>query len=198
MQISPVADVLARHHAVVAESDVAAALDAGFREGWLRPDPTPTAALSRDARAVLTKHGGLPASTRQAVRDNASRVMSRLAMEMSTALTTSQVAELLGIDPTRVRHRLSEGSLYALPTREGRSRRFPAWQFDGGGVLPHLKRVLDALPAGLHPLEVAGFFSTRHDVLEVDEQSVSARDWLVGGGDPQPVVALAAALHAGT
>ena len=54
--------------------------------------------------------------------------------------------------------------------------------------VPHADRVLALLPDGMHPLELASFFTTpRHDLV-IDGEEVSVQDWLLRGGDPQPVL----------
>ena len=54
--------------------------------------------------------------------------------------------------------------------------------------VPHADQVIALLPDGMHPLELASFFTTpRHDLV-MDGAEVSVRDWLLHGGDPQPVL----------
>lgn len=54
--------------------------------------------------------------------------------------------------------------------------------------------VLAALPKGLHPAEVEGFLVNANPNLAIDDEVVSARDWLLRGGDVGRIVALAESL----
>ncbi len=82
--------------------------------------------------------------------------------------------------------------MYAI--RVGRSNRLPLWQFTSDGVLPHLPRVLTALPANLHPLEVHAFFTLPAEELSSGTVPMSPGAWLGAGGAPAAVVELAASL----
>lgn len=177
--------VLARHDLNLTVTDVARGLDEALEHfeslGWTRTAPNSTSAFLRE-------HGGIPDVA--SPPEVHSGVVARHAVSVAQALTTGQVADLLGIDPSRVRHRVRQAHLYAVPgtTRE---RRLPMWQFDGASVVPGLREVLVALPRGLHPLEVAGFMLTSQPELDVDGEPVSPRDWLRHGGDVSAVAALA-------
>jgi hypothetical protein len=122
-------------------------------------------------------------------------VTANLAEQLQTSLTVAEVGAVLGISDSRVRHRVHEGALYAF--KAAHQLRLPRWQFDDGSPLPGLRVVLAALDPGLHPLEVTGFMTTPQSDLEVLENAVSPRDWLIGGGDPAAVAALGAAIGAG-
>jgi hypothetical protein len=139
----------------------------------------------------LQKHGG--------VSDNRMALFqSRLetSLMQSTAIheteTAAQVAIRLGKSRSRVLHRISEGAMYAFPSRgKGNERRIPTWQFDDGKVVPHLGEVLAALPEDFSPLEIRAFFmNARVDEPGIDEP-VTVREWLLSGADPSPIVELA-------
>ena len=189
-----VAQVLARHGGAVTERELADALDDLFASKVLDPPvPAEQAPLSQGARDVLADHGGIAAAPAGRVAHQRAMTVARTGLQTALALTTAQVAQRLGIDVTRVRHRLRDRALYALPTT-GRGRRFPSWQFVDGQVLPHLAAVLRSLPADLHPLEVEGFFTRPMDDLELEGAAVSPSRWLLAGGDPAPVARAARAL----
>lgn len=187
-----VAQVLADHDSDLSESDLAEALEWGFSVGLLRTRPT---GLSAEARGFLATHGGLPPVPDNAWLSGMVSTVVRSAFADQDAWSTTQVSEHLGVDASRIRHRARDGGLYALPDTGMRAKRFPRWQFTETGVMPHLREVLTALPGGLHPLEVDGFFTTAQDILVVDEQVLTPQLWLAAGGNPVPVVGLAAALH---
>ncbi len=102
------------------------------------------------------------------------------------------MAELLGVDKSRVSQRVTERSLYAF--NAGDDRCFPHWQLTGGRALPGLKTVLRELDVTLHPLAVDHWFTTANVDLEIDGEPVSPAFWLATGGDPQVTAHLAADL----
>jgi hypothetical protein len=109
---------------------------------------------------------------------------------LETSLTTSQAAELLKVDVSRIRQRLRERSLYGIEY-DG-ERRLPRFQFERQQVLPGLRDVLAALPEGLNPLDVAEWFLSPNPDLELGNDSpLSPRNWLLRGEPVAAVVALA-------
>lgn len=105
------------------------------------------------------------------------------------SLSAAEAAQRLGIDSSRVRHRLSKGSLLGFMI--GGKRRLPAWQFTDDPkqpVLPGLSLVISALPQDMHPASVQNFMSTPQEDLLIDDHEVTPVEWLRLGGDPQEVV----------
>lgn len=118
--------------------------------------------------------------------------VAAMADQLASSLTIESAASLLGVDRTRVSHRIRQGELSAF--RLGRQQRLPRWQFHESAtkvsVLPGLAVVLAALPRGLHPLSVEGFFTTP----DPDLGDATPRQWLAGGGEPAIVAQEAATL----
>ena len=175
----------------VSEDEFVANLSLELRAG-------PDAAASRLTAAeesVLLERGGIAKrgederAVQKAVLRSAS---SNLAEQTRGSLSVEQAAKLLLVDGSRVRHRVRDRALYAF--KIGTSLRLPTWQFDGHDVIPGLRAVLAALPADLHPLEVAGFMTTPDPDLAIADEARSPRDWLAGGGEVGPVVELATQL----
>ena len=81
------------------------------------------------------------------------------------------VADLLGVDRTRISQRLTERSLYSF--QSGDERLYPKWQFDKRKTLRGLKTVLGALDPALHPLVVDHWFRTPNVDLDVNEAALS-------------------------
>jgi hypothetical protein len=138
---------------------------------------------------VLRTEGVDPAGgDAQAVGD------SRLAFLelLHRARTAKEASELLGVSQSRVRQRLGARGLYGV--KVAGDWRLPAWQFVGGDVVPGLDRVLGRLSPDLHPLTVQGFMLTPQPELATAADDLSPLDWLIGGGDPEPVAALGADL----
>lgn len=170
----------------VAEEEFAAELTRDLRAA---PDAA-ASGLTDTEETFLRKHGGIgplgdARETRRAVLRAAS---SNLAEQTRQSLSVGQAAKLLLVDGSRVRHRVRDRALYAF--KIGAGLRLPTWQFERDQAIPGLRAVLAALPADLHPLEVAGFMTTPDPDLALADEPTSPRDWLAGGGEPAAVVEL--------
>jgi hypothetical protein len=110
---------------------------------------------------------------------------------IETSYTTSEAADYLKLDISRIRQRLRERSLFGLEY-DG-ERRLPRFQFERKQVLPGLREVIGALPRDLHPLDVAEWFLLRNPDLEDADQPepLSPREWLLRGNPVAAVVVLA-------
>lgn len=125
------------------------------------------------------------------------RVHARAAAAFAGLLTRSvpgdaAVAELLGVDRSRVSQRLTERSLYSF--HHGDDRYYPRWQFQGTMVMRGMRDVLRALDESLHPLTVDHWFTTPSRELLVDGEPVAPAAWLAIGGKVDAVSAVAADL----
>jgi hypothetical protein len=108
---------------------------------------------------------------------------------LETSYTTSEASKYLRVDVSRVRQRLREGTLFGIEY-EG-ERRLPRFQFERRQVLPGLREVMAALPAGLSALDVAQWFLAPNADLEAGERDLSPREWLLRGKPVDAVVVLA-------
>lgn len=177
----------------VDESVVVDALEELRVQGWLTAAPPP---LAEAETSFLTTHGGVRDDREALVR---ARVASRVRAVTVDGenMTVDQVAELLGVSASRVRHRIGEGSIYAYPsTRHGVARRIPYWQFHDRLPIPHLASVLAELPDDYRPSETRDFvLNAEVDDPVRDTTTVPLLEWLRDGGDPEPARELAAAQH---
>jgi len=155
-------------------------------------DPRPADYFSVDQQTALAGVGLDLAPQRAGERDPRARAVALQAVLRDTALTVAGAAERIGVDTSRIRHRLAAGRLVGWKDRGG--WRLPVWQFTDADVLPGLEAVLAAVPADQPPLVVAGFMTTRQADLEVDGSPVMPRDYLLATGDPAPVARLVAVL----
>jgi hypothetical protein len=155
-------------------------------------DPTPGEYFSVDQRAALTDIGLDLAPLRPGERDGRARAVALQAVLRDTALTVAGAAERIGVDASRVRHRLAARGLVGWKDRGG--WRLPVWQFTDDDVLPGLEAVLAAVPDDQPPLVVAGFMTTRQADLRVGGSSATPREYLLATGDPRPVARLVAML----
>jgi excisionase family DNA binding protein len=113
-----------------------------------------------------------------------------------SALSTGQVAEMLGVGVSRIRQRIRERTLLAL--KNGREVRVPGVQFEAGVDVPGLRRVLPNIPVGIKPLEVLSWLVTpTSDLEDTTGRPRSPREYLLDSGDAETVLALVDGLHSG-
>lgn len=147
--------------------------------------------LSAGDRAYLDEFAGLePASDEEVARLLARRA-ALATSEVAQALDRGQVGERLGVSPSRVSHRHAAGGLFAFRVGPAKTL-YPDWQFTADGTIPGLPQVVEALPGGVPAALVRRFMTEPDDALEIGEEVVSPRAWLLQGGDVARVVALAA------
>ncbi|MFI7678934.1 DNA-binding protein [Actinophytocola sp. NPDC049390] len=173
---------------VEADEFVALVEDAAKR---LSPvDPRPGDYFSVEQRAVLGSVGLDLSPQRHGERDVRARTVALQAVLRDTALTVAGAAERIGVDASRIRHRLAEGQLVGWKDRGG--WRLPVWQFTDDDVLPGLATVLADVPADQPALVVAAFMTTPQAAL--GDPPVTPRDWLLAGGAPEKIAALVSVL----
>lgn len=191
--ISPsmtIAGVLSRRGIPTSERDLAQALERALGHYLSSPGSAP---LSAKATAAL-RSGGLDLDATGAYAATAARTAADYAALVATSLSVPAAAARLGVDGSRVRHRIQAGELWALRTPGGR-RLLPLLQFGAEGLLPGLPEVLRSLPEDLHPLEQSAFLTGRRPELRLHGREQSPVEWLSRGGDPAAVVDLAAGLR---
>src|SRR5664279_4638882 len=143
--MASVAEVLAEHALAAREDQVAREL----RVLLNTVRSSSARSISAAEEAFLDEFGGVPEADGAQLADLDARSVARAVLEVAEWLSRAQVARLLAIDPSRVSHRLRQGDLLAYAGARG-ARRFPDWQFEDGSVLPHLRELSAALPAGAH------------------------------------------------
>lgn len=122
-------------------------------------------------------------------------VAGHVAHLTASAFTGEQVAAGLGVSSSRVRQKRLVGELWAMPGRQGWL--FPRVQFETddagcqGQRVRGLDQVFKALPAGLHPIGIAGFLRTPQPD-QFDDRPMTPVEWLCDGGDIGRVVTAAA------
>jgi hypothetical protein len=153
-------------------------------------DPRPGDYFSADQHDVLESVGLDLSPQRAGERDVRARTVALQAVLRDTALTVAGAAERIGVDSSRVRHRLAAGQLVGWKDRGG--WRLPVWQFTDDDVLPGLATVLAAVPADQPALVVAAFMTTPQEAL--GDPPATPRDWLLAGGPPARVASLMSVL----
>ncbi len=154
------------------------------------PAAAPGHGLSEGELAALRKVG---LETRAWAGDDAADPLTRTIVDymalVETGLTTARAAAMIGVDSSRIRQRLRERTLFGIEY-EGEWR-LPRLQFERKKVLPGLNVVLPTLPHDMNPLDVATWFLEPNADLEMAAAPTSPRAWLLRGGAPAAVVAIA-------
>ncbi|MGH2356278.1 MAG: DNA-binding protein [Chloroflexota bacterium] len=151
--------------------------------------------LTPEEVAALERGGLRPAPPPEGVRRVLARSAAEYAALIGSAYTVAETAHLLGIDGSRIRHRLAAHTLYGV--KHTGSWRLPRFQFDGDRLVPGIEHIFPSLEPGMHPLAITRWFTAPDPDLALDGIALSPRDWLLAGGDPQMVAAITADLGLG-
>lgn len=144
----------------------------------------------------ILEEGGFPkVPDRVSLGENLAIVAGEVGVMIASALTQSQAAQLLGVDQSRIRQRISQGTLYTIAGGNN-VKVLPRFQFTADGVLPGLEKVLAVINKEAHPIAVQRFFLTvSSDLFSAELQAnLTPRDWLITGHSPDAVVRMAADL----
>ncbi len=172
---------------VTAQEFLSLVEDAAKRLTPVQADPA--AHFTESERNALSA-AGLDLSTfDEGEADPRARTVAERAVLRDTALSVGQAATRIGVDGSRIRHRVASRHLIGWKDRGG--WRLPAWQFTEDDVLPSLETVLAAMPADQPTLVLANFMTTPQDDLLLGDRPVSPREWLIAGGDARRVAELA-------
>lgn len=155
------------------------------------PNPDPSHYFSPDQRAALADVGLDLSPRHEDEPDFRARTVAAHAVLADSALNVLEAAQALGVDDSRIRHRLKEGRLTGW---KDQGWRLPSWQFNGSGVLPGLEVVLRAVPEDQPALVVAAFMNTPQADLVISDRPATPRQWLLSGGDPEVLARLVATL----
>jgi hypothetical protein len=142
-----------------------------------------------DERGLWERVGADFGDAAAAPRSRAKMVVAFAELLGRSVRGDAAVAEILGVDRSRISQRVAEPSLYAVAA--GQDRCYPEWQFNGPKVLRGLRDVLAVLDHALHPLTVDHWFTTDNLELLADGEPTSPVTWLATGGTIAAVVALA-------
>jgi len=154
----------------------------------------PATSLTTAERDALRRGGMDLVPVEWGREDPLLRTAAEYAVLFASAYTVAQTAELLQVEPSRIRQRLAADTLYGV--KERGSWRLPRFQFEGGRLVPNIGPVLARLRDGLHPVGVWRWFTTANPDLVVgeDETPVSPLEWLRAGFDAARVADLAGEL----
>src|SRR5699024_2023033 len=157
------------------------------------PSPEPAHYFTSEQRAALVDVGLDLSAQAPDEPDQRARAVAAHAVLSEGSLTVSEAAIKLGVDDSRVRHRLAQRRLTGWK-EPGGGWRMPAWQFTNSSVLPGLETVLHAVPDDQPALVVAAFMGTPQSDLVINERPATPRQWLLAGGAPELVAEIVAPL----
>ncbi len=129
--------------------------------------------------------------------DPLAQTVAEYAALLKSSLSTAEAAKRLGVDPSRIRQRLTSEPPTLYGIRIGASWYIPELQFDGNELVRGIGEVVSQLDPELHPVAVLRWLTTPSPDLPADEaqgRNLSPRDWLRLGLPIQPVADLAANL----
>jgi hypothetical protein len=191
-------EYLHEHGVVVGEGEFLALVRETF-EGIAEKDlwAEPELELPPEELEVL-RSGGF-STTREALGcdDPVFRGALDFSALIASALSAKQAATMLGVDPSRIRQRLTGRPRSLFGVKRHGEWLLPRFQFSGETEVPGISRIAPHLDPHLNPVAVARWFLSPNPDLVVDEgdgQPVSPRDWLVSGHSSEDVVRLAEGL----
>ncbi|HEV8579359.1 MAG TPA: hypothetical protein VGX68_09785 [Thermoanaerobaculia bacterium] len=156
----------------------------------------------RDSRTDLTRseaealeQGGFVLEPRSSGKaDPLAETVAEYAALLKSSLSTSEAAKRLGVDPSRIRQRLTSDPPTLYGIRIGAGWYIPEFQFDRDELIRGVGEVIAQLHPELHPVAVLRWFTSPNPDLSTDEPNsgnLSPRDWLRLGFPVQPVIELA-------
>jgi hypothetical protein len=152
--------------------------------------------LTREEAEAL-EQGGFMLGDGRGAEDPLATTVAEYAALLDSSLSTGEAAKRLGVDPRRIRQRLTSQPPTLYGVRIGSGWYIPEFQFDGDKVVQGIDEVVSHLDPELHPVAVYRWFTSPSPDLPMDEPSgrnLSPRDWLRLGLPVQPVSDLASNL----
>lgn len=156
----------------------------------------PGRGLTREEEDVLREAGSLQVALPPLAERASVSTADRLQRLLADALTAKQAAAALDLSPGRIRQLI--GSRGVLAVQGAGGWKLPRFQFvgdSGGRIMRGLDKILEVLPADVHPLAVQAFLEQPHPDLDIDGEPHAPKAWLEGGGSVERVVELARDLH---
>jgi hypothetical protein len=150
--------------------------------------------LPEEEVKLLEKGGFRVSPARQGKRDPLARTVAEFAALLKSSLSTAEAAKRLGVDPSRVRQRLTADRPTLYGVRVGAEWVLPELQFDRDRLVPGFGEVVSRLDPELHPVAVQRWFTTPNPDLTAESlgpRTLSPRDWLLAGQPVANVVRLA-------
>lgn len=183
-------EVLARHDVGISAEEFLRDLDSALAE-VSGPDTEP---LSEVEASFLAEHGGtrtaevIEGDARAARQQRAAAVARESTGALTSTMSITGAAALMGVDRSRISQMLSHRRLWAFSM--GRNRRIPRWQFAGGVPSAQPQPCHRGHPVWPRPQSIEGLMTTER--RECD--GATPAEFLADGGDPHAVAALVSGL----
>ncbi|MEQ8762547.1 MAG: hypothetical protein RL885_01380 [Planctomycetota bacterium] len=181
------------HGLDVSPTDLPPMVEVAIREMMATLFPEDGLSDLPQAEIEVLKRGGFDTEPRRLRRkDPLARTIASYAALLETSLTTREAGERLGVNPSRIRQKLTSKppSLYGIHA-DGKWR-LPLFQFTAKGVVPGIEEAIANLDSDLHPVAVYHWFTAPNPDLQVDEEPLTPLDWFRSGQDPEVAARLAA------
>ena len=176
--------------------EVRALLDsASLAENTASPVPTSQMPAFTQSEETALARGGIDSETLLTfVRPEHRSDEAKYRALLTRSLTVEQAAHRLGVNSSRIRQRLAEGSLYGI--KLGHIWHIPAFQFSKAGLVPGIEKIFGRLPHNLSPLAVQRWLTTPNPDLctRDEEEPMTPLEWLRTGHSPEEAAALVADL----
>jgi len=158
-------------------------------------EPTGSGELSKTELGALLKGGFNMEPLKPEDEDPIAIAAAQYAKLREESLTTSEAADILNVNGSRVRQRLiaRPPTLYGIKV-DG-DWRLPTFQFGDDGLIPGIDVVIRRLREQLHPVGVVRWFNIHNpDLFDEQENPLTPIEWLRTGRSPEAVALLAADL----
>jgi hypothetical protein len=150
------------------------------------------------AEADVLERGGFSLEPQElGSEDPLAQTVAEYTALLKSSFSTVEAAQKLGVDPSRIRQRLTSFPPTLYGVRIGTTWYIPEFQFDAEKLVPGIGSVVSRLDSELHPVAVLRWFTGPSADLAVESlegRSLSPRDWLRMGLPVEPVAELASNL----
>lgn len=157
--------------------------------------PEDEAKALTEAEQMALARGGVTSVSDAEARLAHARAAAEYQGLCATSLSVEEAAVRLDVNPSRIRQRLAERSLFGL--KDGNAWLLPAFQFQRAGLVSGVDAVFKRLPSDISPLAVARWFGIPNPDLATrddEETALTPLQWLQSGNSPETAAELAAAL----
>jgi len=160
-------------------------------------EPSGRGELTEDEKKTLDAGGFDRTPLPPEVDDPVAVAAAEYAKLRNESLSAVEAADLLNVNDSRVRQRLTGKAPTLYGFKVDGDWRVPKFQFVENRRVPGLERVIPQLRAGLNPVTVVRWFNAPNPDLPADEEEdrfLSPLEWLKTGRDPSVVAGLVADL----
>lgn len=157
--------------------------------------PEDEAKALTEAEQMALARGGVTSVSDVEARLAHARAAAEYQGLCATSLSVEEAAVRLDVNPSRIRQRLAERSLFGL--KDGNAWLLPAFQFQRAGLVSGVDAVFKRLPSDISPLAVARWFGIPNPDLATrdhEETPLTPLQWLQSGNSHETAAELAAAL----